>query len=93
VQIGLATLSVSQKSGFENVDERFKAVNGRFDKIDKRLEQADRRLKSTGEEIVDLVARVHDELTKRVIDIETPMPGGEGSGGMGSGGSGVPLAS
>jgi hypothetical protein len=44
-------------------------------------------------EIVDLVTRVHYELTKRVIALETPLPDGKGSGGRGSGGGGVPLAS
>jgi hypothetical protein len=42
---------------------------------------------------VDLVTRVHYELTNRVIALETPLPDGKGSGGRGSGGGGVPLAS
>jgi archaellum component FlaC len=93
VQFGLATLAVNQKAGFEKVDERFNAVDVRFNKIDKRFGQVDRSIESARVEIVDLVTRVHHELTGRIVDLEVPEPGGKGSGGKGSGGGGVPLAS
>jgi hypothetical protein len=61
--------------------------------IGERFDSVDRSIASTRVEIVDLVTRVHYELTKRVIALETPLPDGKGSGGRGSGGGGVPLAS
>ena len=92
VQLGLATLAANTKAGFDMVDQRFDEVDKRFDAMDKRFDRVDRSIESTREQIVDLVTRVHSELTGRIIDLEVPGPGGEGSGGRGSGG-GVPLAS
>lgn len=79
IQFGLATLAANTK--------------GEFDRVDKRFDQVECHIESTRVEIVDLVTRVHSELTGRVIDLEVPGPGEKGSGGRGSGGSGVPLAS
>lgn len=78
---------------FDAVDARFDAVNARFDRIDKRFDQVEWRIESTRAEIVDLVTRVHSELTGRIVDLEIPGPAGKGGGGRGSGGGGVPLAS
>jgi hypothetical protein len=93
VQLGLATLAANTKAGFDRVDKRFDEVDKRFNEVAKRFDAVDRSIESTRVEIVDLVTRVHSELTGRVIDLEVPQPGGQGSGGSGSGGSGVPLAS
>ena len=75
------------------VDKRLGRVDARFKEIDKRFDQIDRSIESTRVQVVDLVTRVHDELTGRIIDLEIPVPGGKGGGGRGSGGGGVPLAS
>ena len=75
------------------VDARLGTVDARFNKIDKRFDQVDRSIESARVQIVDLVTRVHDELTGRIIDLEVPAPGGKGGGGRGPGGGGVPLAS
>jgi hypothetical protein len=79
VQLGLATLAADTKAQFQKVDERFDRV--------------DRSIVSARVQLVDLVTRVHCELTGRIVDVEKPGPGGRGRGGSGSGGSGVPLAS
>jgi hypothetical protein len=92
VQLGLATLAANTKAGFDEVDKRFDEVDKRFNEVAKRFDAVDRSIESTRVEIVDLVTRVHSELTGRVIDLEVPDPGGKGSGGRGPGG-GVPLAS
>jgi hypothetical protein len=92
VRLGLATLAADTETRFEKIDERFNAVDSRFNRIDKRFDQVECRIESTRAEIVDLVTRVHSELTGRIIDLEVPGPGEKGSGGRGSGGSGVPLA-
>jgi hypothetical protein len=62
-------------------------------KVDKRFDVVDRCIDATREHVVDLVTRVHEEITKRVVDLEVPASGPKGNGGKGSGGSGVPLAS
>jgi chromosome segregation ATPase len=62
-------------------------------KVDKRFDAVDRRIDATRDHVVDLITRVHEEATKRVIDLEEPAPGRKGNGGRGSGGGGVPLAS
>jgi hypothetical protein len=62
-------------------------------KVDKRFDAVDRRIDATRDHVVDLITRVHEEVTKRVIDLEEPAPGRKGNGGRGSGGGGVPLAS
>jgi tetrahydromethanopterin S-methyltransferase subunit G len=120
VQLGLATLAVNTKAGFDRVNERFEAVDKRFDGVDKRfdgvdkrfeavnqrfdaadkrfdgvdkrLNDVDRNIDTTRVQLVDLVTRVHDEVTGRVVDLEPRGPAGRG-GGRNSGGSGVPLAS
>jgi tetrahydromethanopterin S-methyltransferase subunit G len=106
VQLGLATLAVNTKAGFDRVNERFEAVDKRFDTVDKRfdgvdkrfdgvdkrLNDVDRNIDTTRVQLVDLVTRVHDEVTGRVVDLEPRGPAGRG-GGRNSGGSGVPLAS
>jgi hypothetical protein len=53
----------------------------------------DRRIDTARDHVVDLITRVHDEVTKRVVDLEVPASGRKGNGGRGSGGGGVPLAS
>jgi tetrahydromethanopterin S-methyltransferase subunit G len=100
VQLGLATLAADTKAEFKRIDDRFERVDKRFDAIDVKFKHVDRRFNQVDQkielargEIVDLVKRVHDELTKRVIDLEVPEPGRKGNGGRGSGGGGVPLAS
>jgi tetrahydromethanopterin S-methyltransferase subunit G len=62
-------------------------------KVDKRFDAVDRRIEATRDHVVDVIARVHEEVTKRVVDLEVPAPGRKGNGGRGSGGGGVPLAS
>jgi tetrahydromethanopterin S-methyltransferase subunit G len=62
-------------------------------KVDKRFDAVDRRIDATRDHLVDLVTRVHEEVTKRVVDLEVPAPGRRGNGGRGSGGGGMPLAS
>ena len=99
VQLGLATLAANTKAGFDKVNERFEAVTQRFDGVDERFDGVDRRLNdvdrnidTTRVQLVDLVTRVHDEVTGRIVDLEPRGPAGRG-GGRNSGGSGVPLAS
>ena len=86
VQLGLATLAADTKAQFKRIDDRFERVDKRFDRVDRSIE-------SSRVQLVDLVTRVHSELTGRIVDLEEPGPGGRGGGGSGSGGSGVPLAS
>jgi hypothetical protein len=107
VQLGLATLAVSQKAGFDRaeqrfsevdlqfkkVDKRFDAIDVKFKHVDKRFDAVNRNIDSARGAIVGLVERVHDEVTARVIDLEKAGPGRKGNGGRGSGGGGVPLAS
>jgi polyhydroxyalkanoate synthesis regulator phasin len=62
-------------------------------KMDRRFDKVDRDIKSARVQVVDLVERVHEELARRVVDLELPGPGRKGNGGRGSGGGGVPLAS
>jgi chromosome segregation ATPase len=62
-------------------------------KVEHRFDAVDRRIDTARDHVVDLITRVHDEVTKRVVDLEVPAPGRKGNGGRGSGGGGVPLAS
>jgi septal ring factor EnvC (AmiA/AmiB activator) len=78
---------------FKKVDTQFEKVDAQFKKVDRRFDKVDRSIEASRVQVVDLVTRVHDELTGRIIDLEVPKPGGSGSGGRGTGGSGVPLAS
>ena len=105
VQLGLATLTVSTTAQFKKIDERFARIDERFSRIDERFARIDERfdsvdaqfrgvrgaIESTRVQLVDLVSRVHTELTGRIIDLEVPGPGRRGGGGQGPGG--VPLAS
>jgi tetrahydromethanopterin S-methyltransferase subunit G len=90
VQLGLATLAADTKAQFQKVDERFTKIDARFDtidarftKVDKRFDKVDRSIETARVQIMDLVGRVHNELTGRIVDVEKPGPSG----------SGVPLAS
>ena len=100
VQLGLATLAADTKAQFQKVDDqrftkidarftkidaRFDTIDARFTKVDKRFDKVDRSIETARVQIMDLVGRVHNELTGRIIDLEGP--GTKGSGG------GVPLAS
>jgi chromosome segregation ATPase len=76
----------------DRVEGRIDRVDKRFDEVDKRFDRVDRSIESARVQLLDLVTRLHSELTGRIIDLEVPGPGGKGSGGKGSGG-GVPLAS
>ena len=62
-------------------------------KVEHRFDAVDRRIDTARDHVVDLITRVHDEVTKRVVDLEVPASGRKGNGGRGSGGGGVPLAS
>jgi hypothetical protein len=107
VQLGLATLAADTKAQFKRVDDRFEQMDRRFERVDKRFDaidlqfkgvgrrfdQVDQKIESARVEIVDLVERVHEEVTGRIVDLETPGTKGHGGGGSGSGGGGVPLAS
>jgi len=62
-------------------------------KVEHRFNVVDLRIDTARDQVVDLVTRVHDEVTKRVVDLEEPAHGRKGNGGRGSGGGGVPLAS
>ena len=80
------------------IDERFGKIDKRFGKIDERFDSVDVQfadvrgaIETTRVQLVDLVGRVHSELTGRIIDLEVPGPGGRGGNPSGSGG--VPLAS
>jgi chromosome segregation ATPase len=77
---------------FTKIDERFTKIDERFTKIDERFDSVDVQfagvrgaIESTRVQLMDLVGRVHNELTGRIVDLEGP--GTKGSGG------GVPLAS
>jgi tetrahydromethanopterin S-methyltransferase subunit G len=98
VQLGLATLAVSTTAQFQKIDERFTTIDKRFDEVNLQFKRVDARfdhvegsIESARVQLVDLVGRVHSELTGRIIDLEVPGPGGRDGGGRGSGG--VPLAS
>jgi hypothetical protein len=86
VQLGLATLAASTTAQFQKIDRQFERVDARFDHVDASIE-------ASRTQIVDLVSRVHQELTGRIVDLEPHGPGRRGGGGSASGNGGVPLAS
>jgi hypothetical protein len=60
----------------------------RFDAVGPQFKKVNQNIDDLGVEVVEHMERIHGELTGRLVDLETPGPGGHGGSR-----SGMPLAS